>query len=298
MLDKSYIKLSIRRQSELLRINRTTIYYEKVESEDESQLANMISEIYAKYPIYGYRRITAILRKEGLEINHKKVQRIMKLLNIQAIYPKPNTSKNAEDAVVYPYLLGDMSITSSNQVWQTDITYLRTKSGFMYLVAILDVYSRKVLSYRLSNNLGADMCILALEDAIMSHGIPNIVNSDQGSQYTGTDWLNLLSKYGIKVSMTGKGRCCDNIYIERLWRSFKYEGSYLYKWSTISELKENIPRWIKWYNSERPHQSLSYKTPDEVYRFVDETAKSAANWLTESLFADFATTVPNKTVIN
>lgn len=288
MLDKDHGSLSIRRQSALLKINRSTIYYEKMASEEFS-LINMISEIYSKWPIYGYRRITAILRREGFVINHKRVQRLMKILNIRAIYPKPNTSKKGEDSTIYPYLLGNMSITSPNEAWQTDITYLRTNNGFMYLVAIIDVYSRKLLSYRLSNNLGSEACILALEDAIMKYGVPKIVNSDQGAQYTGSEWIGLLNHYGIKISMTGKGRCCDNIYIERFWRSFKYEGSYLYKWRTVAELKDNIPKWIEWYNGKRPHQSLDYKTPDEVYKLANKPTEPATNWLIETVFADFAT---------
>ena len=290
MINKNHPDVSIRRQSELLSINRSSLYYKKEAKTEEFTLMNMIAELYSKYPIYGYRRIHAVLKQQGIIANRKKIQRLMKLMNLYAIYPKPNTSKKSSLNLVYPYLLSDISITRPNQVWQVDITYLRTNQGFMYLVSLIDVYSRKIMGWRLSNSLSTEASILALEDAIFKYGLPKIVNSDQGTQFTSEKWTKLLKSSNIKISMTGKGRCSDNIYIERLWRSLKYEGTYLYKWNTVSDLKENIPIWVKWYNCERPHQSLQYRTPDQCYRnarIINCNVKSAANWLRESLFADF-----------
>lgn len=269
MIMQSY-KLSIKRQCELLQINRSSYYYE-ANSDEDTKVCNMIADIYSKYPIYGYRRITAILRREGIVINGKKVLRLMRQMNIAAIYPKPNTSRKAKSALIYPYLLRSLDICRPNQVWQVDITYLPTYRGFMYLVAIIDVYSRFVVGARLSNNLCTESCILALEDAIYRHSAPEILNSDQGSQFTSNDWLKALSDNNIKVSMTGKGRCTDNPHIERLWRTYKCEGSRLFDWRDPEALKVNLDKWIKWYNEERPHQSLEYKVPAEVYcGFMDK----------------------------
>jgi putative transposase len=195
----------------------------------------------------------------------------MQMMNLKAIYPGPNTSKRNLQELVYPYLLKDLQINRANQVWQTDITYLRRSNGFIYLTALIDVYSRLVVGYRLSSSLCVDSCLLALEDAISKYGEPEIINSDQGSQFTSTDWVSRLSAGKISISMTGKGRCNDNANIERLWRSFKYEGSYLYKWYSVLELKGNIRGWLDWYNNNRPHQALDYKTPYEVYcGFMDK----------------------------
>lgn len=272
MIQKENQKLSIRRQAELLSLNRSSLYLQGKSKEDELELCNSIAEIYSNYPIYGYRRIREMLLRGGICVNHKRVARLMKEMNLRAIYPGPNTSKRAIGSMVYKYLLSDVSIIRPNQVWQVDITYLRTSYGFVYLVAFIDVYSRVVVGWRLSNDLAAQSCLLALHDAIMNYGLPEIINSDQGSQFTSDDWIKFLQSNNIKISMTGKGRCNDNANIERLWRSFKYEGSYLYKWNTVQELKTNIPRWLDWYNNERPHQALKYKTPIEKYReFMDKS---------------------------
>lgn len=240
------------------------LYYRESEDKENFILSNRIVEIFSKYPIYGYRRITAILNREGVSANHKRVQRLMNEMNLHAIYPRPNTSKKDKNSAVFPYLLGNLLINRPHQVWQVDITYLRTKHGFMYLVALIDVYSRMAVGYRLSNSLCTDSCKSALDDAICKYGAPHIINSDQGSQFTSEAWVKKLSYHKIKISMTGKGRCIDNVYIERLWRAFKYEGSYLYQWNSIEALKVNIPLWINWYNFKRPHQSLDYLTPAEV----------------------------------
>lgn len=273
MIDKSHSELSVRSQSQLLLLNRSSLYLKPKRENNDLELCNLIAEIYSNYPIYGYRRIRAMLRRQGLEINHKRVQRLMKEMNIRAIYPGPNTSKKALNALIYPYLLRNIVIDKPHKVWQIDITYLRTNNGFVYLVAMIDVYSRMVIGWRLSNNLSTESCLLALNDAIISYDTPEIINSDQGSQFTSDDWIKTLRYHNIQISMTGKGRCNDNANIERLWRSFKYEGSYLYKWQTVQELKTNIPKWLHWYNFERPHQALKYKTPMEKYsEFMDKSS--------------------------
>lgn len=271
MIDSNYAYLSVRKQCELLSVPRSNYYHEPSGSYDVI-ISNHILDIYTKNPVYGYRKVTAMLRIEGVLVNSKKVLRLMRLMNLQAIYRKPNTSRKEPTSFVYRYLLGNIDIVRANQVVQVDITYLRTDSGFVYLIAFIDVYSRFVLSWRLSNSLDSDNCLLALEDLILKSGAPEIINSDQGSQFTSDDWIKCLQKYEIKISMTGRGRCLDNIYIERLWKSFKYEGSFLYEWRTIKDLKINIPKWIYWYNYERPHQSLKYKRPAEIYcGFMDKS---------------------------
>ena len=264
MIKVEHKEISVRRQSELLKINRSMLYYEGSGKTENFELSNMIAEIYAKHPIYGYRRIRAMLQRENVAANHKKVQRLMKEMNLYAIYPRPNTSKRNVQASIFQYLLNDLSITKAHQVWQVDITYIRTMKGFMYLVAIIDMHSRMIMGYRISNSLCTESCICALEDAVLKYGVPKIINSDQGAQFTSEAWIKKLDDYGIKVSMTSKGRCCDNAHIERLWRAFKYEGSHLYQWNTVEELKRNIPKWVNWYNYKRPHQSLNYSTPAEV----------------------------------
>lgn len=264
MIKVEHKEISVRRQSELLKINRSMLYYEGSGKTENFELSNMIAEIYAKHPIYGYRRIRAMLQRENVAANHKKVQRLMKEMNLYAIYPRPNTSKRNVQASIFQYLLNDLSITKAHQVWQVDITYIRTMKGFMYLVAIIDMHSRMIMGYRISNSLCTESCICALEDAVLKYGVPKIINSDQGAQFTSEAWIKKLDDYGIKVSMTSKGRCCDNAHIERLWRAFKYEGLHLYQWNTVEELKLNIPKWVNWYNYKRPHQSLNYSTPAEV----------------------------------
>lgn len=220
-------------------------------------------EIYEKYPIYGYRRITAILRRQGLKVNKKRTQRLMNLLGLKAIYPGPNTSKRNHAEMVWPYLLKGLAVIKIHQVWQIDISYLRVEGGFVYLVALIDVYSRMVVSWRLSNDLANDSALDILHDAISKYGIPEIINSDQGAQFTSSFWIDALAKYQIKISMTGKGRSNDNAYVERLWRTLKYEGIYLHNYKTIKELKRELPNLINWYNFERPHSALNYLTPGE-----------------------------------
>ena len=206
-----------------------------------------------------------MLARKGIIVNRKKVQRLMKLLNLKAIYPGPNTSKRKLSDFIYPYLLKELAIVRFKQVWQVDITYLRVAGGFVYLIALIDVYSRLVVSWQLSSDLCTDACLDCLGSAILKYGNPDIINSDQGAQFTSEDWLKTLNDQKIKVSMTGKGRSNDNAYIERLWRSLKYEGIYLHGYKTIKELKKELPKIIGWYNKERPHQALNYLTPEEMF---------------------------------
>lgn len=217
-----------------------------------------------RYPFYGYRRTTKELQVDGIEVNHKRVQRLMILGNIQAIYPGPNTSKRNHKQAIHPYLLKGLAITRPNTAWQVDITYLRMGNGFMYLVALIDVYSRYVVGWSLSNTMDTSFCIMALTMGLLQ-AIPDILNSDQGSQFTSDEWVNTLKDKGIKVSMTGKGRCLDNIYIERFWRSFKWEEFYLYEYQSVAELKKAIIVYIEFYNYKRRHQSLGYKAPAQMY---------------------------------
>jgi len=247
----------------LLGLNRSTLYYkEKPADIDDIDLLNAIRDVWERLPFYGYRRITKELRAKGIKVNRKRVQRLMAWGGIQAIYPGPNTSKRNKLHAVHPYLLRDLEITRTNQAWMVDITYLRMPNGFMYLVALIDVYSRYVVGWSLSNTLETDFCIDALKQGF-TMAIPEIVNSDQGCQFTSETWINFLRDRGIKISMTGKGRCIDNVYIERFWRSFKREEFYLNEYKSVRALKKAIGAYIEFYNQRRWHQSLNYKTPPD-----------------------------------
>ena len=224
----------------------------------------MIRDVWLRYPFYGYRRITKELRANSTLVNRKRVQRLMSDAGIQAIHPGPNTSKRHKQHAVHPYLLRDLEITSPNQAWQIDITYLRMNKGFMYLSALIDVHSRYVAGWSLSNTLETSSCIEALCKGI-EVAMPEIINSDQGCQFTSQEWVEALKSRGIKVSMTGKGRCLDNVYIERFWRSFKREEFYLNEYSSVADLKHAIVNYMRFYNYERWHQSLDYKRPADIY---------------------------------
>lgn len=272
--------LSQRRCCELLAVNRSTLYYqEKATALDNIELLNLIRDIWERHPYYGYRRITKELRiNHGLKVNRKRVRRLMVLGGIQAIYPGPNTSRRNKLHAIYPYLLRDITILRPNHVWMIDITYLRLDNGFMYLVALIDVYSRYVVGWSLSNTLETDFCIEALRQGL-ALGVPEIINSDQGCQFTSAEWVDCLRESGIQISMTGKGRCADNIYIERFWRSVKREEFYLNDYNSVKELKSAIGAYIEFYNQRRWHQSLGYKTPAAVY-FAQE--KKACGYVDES----------------
>ncbi len=265
MISKINTELSIVRQCDLLGVNRATFYYHlRPENEDDVTLMNEIQDIWERYPFYGYRRITATLRRAGYKINRKRVQRLMGKMGLQALYPKPRTSIANTEHKKYPYLLKDLPLERADQVWATDITYIRMNPGFIYLVAIIDLYSRYIVSWKLSISLEAEFCIEALEEALI-RGCPAIFNTDQGCQFTSAAWIEMLEAHGIQVSMDGKGRCMDNIYAERLWRSLKYEEVYLKSYESVYVAKQSLACYIDFYNHHRPHQALGYQTPAEVY---------------------------------
>jgi putative transposase len=241
------------------------LYYEaKAIDIDDVSLLNEIRDVWEQYSFYGYRRITRELKGKGIHVNKKRVQRLMRHAGIQAIHPKPKTSIKNKAHATYPYLLKDMQITKPNQVWMVDITYLRFGKGFVYLVALIDVYSRYIVGWQISITLEAYFCVDALKQGL-SLAIPDVVNSDQGSQFTGTEWVDFLNEKNIKISMTGQGRCLDNVFIERFWRSLKQEEFYLNDYGSVKELKAAIWNYINFYNNKRWHQSLDYKRPSEVY---------------------------------
>jgi len=267
MIDADYQDISIVSQCDMLGICRSTFYYKPrgKKPEEDAMYKLLIFKEYLDYPFYGYRKITKALRKKGYLVNKKRIQRLMQEMGIQAIYPKPNLSKPCPEHKKYPYLLRGLKIERPNQVWATDITYIKIAGGFIYLTAIIDLYSRKVLSWKISNTQDVEFCIDILEEAVMKYGKPEIFNSDQGSQFTSNEFTGKLEKYKIKISMDGKGRAIDNIYIERLWRSLKYEDIYIKEYETVPECIAGVNKYFKFYNSERFHQSLDYKTPDEIY---------------------------------
>jgi len=226
----------------------------------------LLDEEYTRHPFYGSRRMKRYLKDCGYIVNRKKVQRLMQTLGLSGMAPGPDTSKPHPQHTIYPYLLRGVEISRPNQVWSTDITYIRLPRGFVYLVAIIDWYSRKVLAWRLSNTMDASFCVDCLEEAIQSHGLPDIFNSDQGSQFTSEAFTGVLIQNGITISMDGRGRALDNIFVERLWRTVKYEDVYLNKYDSVKDLLMGLTQYFLFYNQERYHQSLSYKTPHEVYQ--------------------------------
>lgn len=265
MIDLGARPLSIRRQCELIGLSRATFYYTPaMESEFNLRLMWLIDEQYTKTPFYGWPRMTAHLHRLGLPVNHKRVQRLMHTMGLQAIYPKPRPSTMASDHQVYPYLLDAVVLSRPNQVWGADITYVRMTKGFMYLVAILDWYSRYVLSWQLSNTLDTAFCLEALEMALVQ-GCPEIFNTDQGVQFTSLAFTSRLAQVGIAISMDGRGRALDNIFVERLWRTVKYEDIHLKNYATVPALEAGLGSYFTFYNYERPHQSLAYRTPAEVH---------------------------------
>ena len=266
-------ELSIRRQCELLKLSRSGFYYEP-EPTDPEELALMrrIDELHLQHPFYGSRKIAQALKTEGHEINRKRVQRLMRLMDIAAIAPKPNTSKPAPEHPRFPYLLRGLAISRPNQVWAADVTYIPLARGFAYLVAIIDWYSRRVLSWRLSKTLESDFCVHALREALRRFGEPEIFNTDQGSQFTSEAFTSELLERGIKISMDGKGRCIDNIFVERLWRSLKYEEVYLHAYDDIAQARTGIDAYMRFFNDERFHAALGYQTPAAFYETVGVAA--------------------------
>ena len=265
MVQNNHTVLSIRNQCILLFINPSCYYYKpKGENESNLEMMRIIDQEYMKYPFYGSRQMKRSLNRMGYSISRHRVRRLMQKMGITAIYQKPRTSISNAENKRYPYLLSGLSINTPNQVWCSDITYIPIKHGFLYLVAIKDWYSRKVLSWRLSNTLDVSFCISALEDALHKYGTPAIFNSDLGSQYTSADFTGLLKNNGIKISMDSKGSA-DNVFIERLWRSLKYECIYLQELENGLQAKEAIKDWINFYNYLRPHSTFNGLTPHEVY---------------------------------
>ena len=258
--------LPIVRQCQLLEVPRSTFYYARQGvPEGDLELMRLIDECHLKLPYYGSRRIRDWLEDRGYRVNRKRVQRLMRQMGIAALYPKRNLSRRNQAHKVYPYLLRGQTITAANQVWAADVTYIPMAKGFVYLVAVIDWYSRKVLSWRLSNTLDADFCVEALQEALACYGRPTIFNTDQGSQFTSEAFTAVLKDHDIQISMDGKGRWLDNVFVERLWRSLKYEEVYLKAYDSIAEAHASIGRYLGFFNSERRHQSLGRRTPDAVY---------------------------------
>ena len=277
-IDSKDSDLSISRQCDLLGLPRSSYYRPRVftfESNENLELMRLIDEEFLRHPFYGSRKMRDYLNRQGFPVNRKRVQRLMRLMGIESVAPKPNTSKPRREHKVYPYLLRKLSITEPDQVWCSDITYIRLAHGFVYLTAVMDWASRYVLSWEVSVTMDDDFCVNALKSALRKHNSPEIFNTDQGSQYTGNAFTGALKEKGIKISMDGKGRCMDNIFIERLWRSVKYEKIFLEEFETVTELIAGLKEYFEFYNFERPHQSFSGKTPAEVY-WGEEVAQMAA----------------------
>lgn len=259
-------ELSVTRQCELLGVSRSSVYYQpRPESSEELDLLNRLDRIFTEHPVYGSRRLQVALAREGKAVGRRHLRRLMKKLGLCAITPKRDLSRPHPAHAVYPYLLAGLVIDQPNQVWATDITYLPMQKGFLYLAAILDWATRRVLAWRLANTLDADFCVNALQEALVRHDPPEIFNSDQGSQFTSDEFTGVLKAHQIRISMDGRGRCHDNIFVERLWWTVKYEWVYLRPASNGIEQKKSLVEFFDWYNHRRPHQSLDWQTPDEAY---------------------------------
>ena len=267
MIDPNIANLTIMRQCELLLVNRSTYYYKPDNDLDAPDLKIMkiIDETYTMHPYYGMRRMAKYLQLQGLNVGRKGVRHYYQIMGIVAVYPKMNLSKRNQAHKIYPYLLRDLEVKYPNQVWCSDITYIRLSHGFVYLVAVMDWYSRKILSFKISNSLESEFCVAALEEAIEKYGKPEIFNTDQGVQYTSENFTTTLKNNNIQISMDGKGRALDNVFIERFWRSLKQEKIYRMVLSSVMEAKTAINEYMSFYNNERMHQSLDYKTPETIY---------------------------------
>jgi putative transposase len=269
--------VTVKRQAELLDLTRSHVYYRpRPVSERDLLLMRRIDELHLEAPYFGARKLAAQLRREGHEIGRKHVRTLMQRMGIEALYRKPRTSIPAREAAIYPYLLENRVIERPNEAWASDITYLPMAHGFLYLMAILDLASRKVLAWRLSNTLTAHFCIEALEEALKKFGPPEIFNTDQGSQFTSEEWLAPLKAAGVAISMDGRGRWIDNVFIERLWRSVKYEEVYLREYRNGHEAQRSLSQYFAFYNARRVHETLGYATPDEVYFGALANSVSAA----------------------
>jgi putative transposase len=277
LIDPDHESLSIRRQCELLDLPRSTLYYQPARETDENLvLMRLLDEQYLQTPFYGSRRMSVWLQAQGHAVNRKRVQRLMRIMGLEGLTPRRSTSRPAEGHRVFPYLLRNVEITHADHVWSTDITYIPLRGGYVYLVAIMDWYSRYVLTWRLSNRLEGEFCLEAL-DAALKGGKPEIFNSDQGSQFTSDAFVSRLLNRAVAVSMDGRGRALDNVFIERLWRSLKYEDIYLKEYVTVDELNEGLTRYFEFYNHERFHQALDYQTPYQVYHWGPEVRSRSSS---------------------
>jgi putative transposase len=268
LVEANHPELSVRRQCALLGLNRSTFYYEPVgETPENLRLMRKIDEQYTAYPFYGSRKITEALTRQGEEVNRKRVQRLMRIMGLEAIYPKPRLSAAGRGHKIYPYRLRGVTIARPDQVWSADITYVPMAAGFMYLAAVIDWFSRYVIAWKLSNTLDGSFCTEMLDEALQG-GRPEVFNTDQGVQFTAAAFVGRLESAGVAVSMDGRGRALDNVFVERLWRSVKYEDIYIRGYETVSELLRGLSRYFAFYNDERLHQSLDYRTPATVYRGI------------------------------
>jgi putative transposase len=284
VVDRRHPSLSVVRQCKLLDISRSSLYYKSIGvSHDDLTLMKLIDRQYLVTPFYGARKIAAWLKSQGQRVNRKRVRRLMCVMGLKAIYRRPRTSKPAAGHKIYPYLLSGLKITQPNQVWAADITYIPMTRGFLYLVTIIDWYSRYVLSWRLSNTLDAGFCVEALEEALRK-GKPEIFNTDQGAQFTSEAFTGLLEQYGVRISMDGKGSYNDNLFIERLWRTVKYEEVYLKAYQDGRDARISLGNYFRFYNTERPHQALGYRTPAEVFNSIPVEATNGG--MVESLTSD------------
>ena len=276
-IEKDHPKISMRRQCQMLSLARSSLYYRtQGESAENLNFMGIIDKQFLETPWYGSRQMARYMQRQGYKCGRHRVRRLMRLMRLVPIYQTPNTSKKHPQHKTYPYLLRKLVIDRPNQVWCTDITYIPMRRGFLYLVAIMDWFSRKILSWRLSNSMEAEFCVEALNEAIAKYGIPEIMNSDQGSQFTGFDWIQALKDADVQISMDGKGRWIDNRMIERLWRSLKYECIYLNAFETGTEARAGIGKWMAYYNAERPHSTHGILTPDEAYVSKTEQMRLAA----------------------
>ena len=265
MIDPEH-DLPIKHQAEVLGISRSTVYYEpRPISDEDLWLMRRLDELHLNYPFAGSRMLRGLLWQQGLEVGRRHIKTLMRRMGIEAIYRKPNTSKPALGHKIYPYLLRGMAVTRPNQVWAMDLTYIPMARGFIYLAAVVDWFSRRVLAWKLSITMEASFCIEAVEEALSKNEKPEIFNTDQGSQFTSDDFTGLLRKNGIAISMDGKGRWRDNVFVERVWKSIKYEEVYLHAYESVQQARESIGRYVEFYNSVRPHSSLGAFTPDQVY---------------------------------
>ncbi len=265
MIDRTH-KLPVTRQAKVLGLSRSSVYYQpKPISAADLTLMRQIDELHLEHPFAGARMLRDMLALKGVTIGRKHVTTLMRRMGIEALYRKPNTSRRQRGALIHPYLLRDLKVERANQVWAMDITYIPMARGFVYLAAVVDWYTRRVLTWRLSITMTADFCLEAVDEAVSRHGAPDIFNTDQGSQFTSEAFTGLLKQHGIRISMDGKGCWRDNVFVERLWRSIKYEEVYLHAYESVSQARAGLGKYIQFYNSKRPHSSLARRTPDQVY---------------------------------